>query len=417
MVDFVTANWARLRRTGFYPVSPNFEKSAHLRDGVKTVLETEQLKLLRFTPPVNMLSYTSTRSEEPLDSIIFTVDPTKKWLTVTGNVTQMLHSAWGNAFPIPPVPQPTSVAVLTSLAMSDVLTRCADTNYAFGEDMAEVRETLQFIRSPFRSMHRLVSSFSRDVNRRKFSSPKTHAKNVAAAWSEYRFAFSPLVRSVDDALAASADYFHKRAEQRYVTFRKTLKSDARTTAGGPTSKAFPYAGGYSAVSWFLYVQVLRSLKYEVSVGMKVFHGDQNTFSSLIGVRGRDIPLILWETFPLSFMFDRMYDVSSWLKASSNFFSTNVSFAGGWASSRVTDSLTRRYANISYPAFPTFNYVTPSSTKPWTTETFTFNRDSWLPQLSDVRPPAAAGRLVSSLTSTADLAAIVTSRLSRSVRKQ
>jgi len=417
MVDFVIANWARLKRLGFYPLAPNFEKSTHLRDGVKSVLDVRHHELLRFVPPVNFLSYTSTRSEEPLDTLVFTVDPTKNWLVVDGNVTQMLHSAWGNAFPIPPVPQPNSVATMMSLAMSTVLTKCADTNYAFGEDMFEVRETLRFVRSPFNALSRAASAFSRDVNRLKVSSLKKHSKNVAAAWSEHRFAFSPLMRSIDDALAASADYFHKRSEERYVTFRQSLESEARTTAGGPTSKNFPYAGGYSAVSWSLYVQVLRTIRNEVSVGMKVFHADQNSFSSLIGVRGRDIPLVLWQTFPLSFMFDRLYDVSSWLKASSNFFSSNVSFAGGWASSRVTDRLTRRYASISYPAFPTFNYVTPSSTKPWSTETFVFNRDSWVPQLSDVRPPAAAGRLVSSLTSTADLAAVLTNRLSRTVRKQ
>lgn len=415
MTDFVVPNWARLSRTGFYPLSPNFEHSAHLRDAVKSVKDLKHFQLLRFTPPVGLLTYTSTRSEEPLDKIVFTVEPTKTWYTVDGNCLQLLHLTWGDAFPAHPLPTPTSAATMASLLKSKVLSKCADTNYAFGEDMAEVRETLQFIRSPFRSLRRLVNNFSRDVSRKKITSPGKHAKNVAAAWSEYRFAFRPLIRSVDDALAASADYFHKRSEDRYIRFAESMSSSARSTTGGPTTKNLPHSG-YSTTSWALYVQSLRSVEIAVTVGIKVFHQDHDSFSSLIGVRGRDIPLVLWEVFPLTFLFDRFYDVSSWLRASSNFLSANVSFAGGWVSSRTTDRRTRRYSNIS-SSFPAFNYARPTSTKPWATETFTYSREPWVPQLSEARPPALAGRLVSSLTSTADLAAVLTTRMSRAVRSR
>jgi hypothetical protein len=416
MIDAVTKDWARLNREGFYPPQVDYAKTSHLRDAAKHGYDDRYYNLRRFVPPVNPLTYSSTRDEEPQDTIVFTVDPQKTWATVRGCCLQGLHGSWGNAFPAHNPPTPVSTALLTAVLKSRVLKRCASTDYAFGEDMLEVRQTLQFIRSPFRSLTRLLTSMENSIGRRRLVGSTTYARESAAAWAEYRFAAAPLARAADDAISASADYFHKKYASGYIRFAESDESVARSTADGTTQKNLPYAGGYSGVSWTLDVQSLRTVTNHVTVGLKALHTDTGSLSSLIGLRGRDIPLTLWQVFPLSFMIDRVYDVSGWLQASSNFLSSKVQFAGGWVSTRTTSSWTRRYSGIRSP-FPTFNYATPPCSKPWFHEEFSYSREAWTPLVADARPPALAGRLVSSLTHTADLAAIIVSQASRLARKR
>jgi hypothetical protein len=416
MIDFVTKDWAKLKRNGFYPPPPDFAKATRLSDASRRGVRDRQNSSLRsFIPPVNTLTYTSVRDEEPVDRIRFTVDPTSSWLTVAGCCTQGLNGQWSALFPTHPLPVPVSHTVLTAVLKSAVLQRCADTDFAFGEDMLEVRQTLNFIRKPFGSLYRLLKSMRKTIDRKKALSGKRYAQETAAAWAEYRFAASPLVRSADDAIHASADYFHKKYAPGFVRVAESRESSARSTIDSTTTGKFPYSG-YTGVTWTVDRQSLRTVTNHVTVGLKAFHTDSGSLQSLIGLRGRDIPLTLWQVFPLSFMIDRIYDVSGWLQAASSFFSSNVSFSGGWVSVRSTSAYTRRYSGIR-SAFPTFNYARPACSKPWLHEEFSYSRDIWVPTVSEARPPAMAGRLVNSLTHTADLSAILISQASSLTRRR
>lgn len=411
MTDFVTKDWARLQRYGFY-IQPDFAKTSRLRDAASIGFDVKYFNLLRFIPPVNSLTFVSTNVDEPLDKIEFSQDATPSLVaTVDGNATQMLHLAWGNAFPAAPVVSPVTGDLQVSVLKSKVLTRCADTDYAFGEDLAEIRQTLLYIRSPLHAMRRLLTGLEKTLTRKSGLNLGQHGKNFLSAYSEQRFAMSPLLRSMDDALAASADYFHKKATERYVRIVESSDSYVANVALGTTTKNFPYAG-MSHLSWGVRSEYLRTKKIEATVGIKVFHADQSSVQTLVGLRGRDIPLVFWQTLPLSFVFDRYYDVSGWLKAASNFASSNVKFAGGWVSTRTTDRHVRRYTHLNAALPFGKTLVKPAGTKPWIQEIFSLNREAWIPQLAEAKPPAKAGRLVSSLTATADLVAVSTGRLSR-----
>lgn len=416
MSDFVIPGYKSSLISGFYPIHP-LESSRFLIDATRRGLDSKYADLKRFIPPVQYLSYSSTLEEEPVGFTRFylnTPSPTTNYLDVKGCVTHALsliggfNSAWYANDPVVPL-----ASVLLAACKNDILKRTSKPEFAFGEPLAEVRETIRLIRDPFAAIKRTLRAFSRKSENIRYRTSKEQARALANNWAEVSWAVLPNLRTIDDAIQASANYFHKTYSPAYRRFSSSRKADGRTSRPFAGAFNFQYAGGYSAPSYSYKAVCVRSTKIEVSAGVRCFNDDDKNLSSMLGLRGRDIPGVLWDVFPLSFLVDRLVNVSGYLQAASNFMSTHVKFCGGWESTRVTTYMSRRVDSFYPIPIPGWTFwINPVDAKPWVTETFSFNRRSWVPTIRDVAPPVYAGKLLSSLKNTADVAAVLALKTQR-----
>lgn len=265
------------------------------------------------------------------------------------------------------------------------------TPYAFGEDILSVGETLRFLRNPVQSLVGLSKAF-RKLRNFNVSRGLNLAEASAQAWLTYRFAFRPLVKSTADALEA--------LDSKIGSLPVRLSSHGSDTNDWSISK--PNNGvtyGYSRVLTES-LSARSSVLYEVSNPVR----DVNW---KLGLRGKDIPETLWAIVPLSFMIDRVLDISSMTRAMTNLADPSVKILTASSSFKLTrvkrHQLTRQ----------TNSGWTQNVTGEMRVNTlFTYNRSVWLPSVFDTLPRLTPKNLIKDATSITDLVALIVQNLRR-----
>jgi len=278
------------------------------------------------------------------------------------------------------------------------------TPYAFGEDIAELSQTLRFLQNPFKGMYRHSRRFLRELKDTQRKRPDwTLAEIISQLWLSYRFAFSPLLRSTLDAIEI---YNGKRPGERPV--RQTARGfEVERGAFNDTYQhslsSDPEHFNVFKRGWDWEDQVHATILYEISNPMKdwKFH---------LGVRAKDIPITFWNVLPYSFMVDRVLDISTAVKAVVNLADPSIKILAG--SERRKD---RRNRNIQWDLHSTPSYnngvnTTRNSDVKYY-ETFVYDRQPWAPSFSDaVNPPTNWGGLLKSIFYTVDLLTLIVSNL-------
>jgi hypothetical protein len=367
--------------------------------------------------PINPLTYACSSDTESPKNLVFSVFNFPNWVRVNGLSAQFLTTAWNISWP-QVVLNGYDLTFLTNLAKNEALGKMDNPEYSFAEPLAEVRQTLQLIRNPLRSLKRLLNSFNRKAepirtaagNRR---SAVNRSKALSDLWLSYSVGARPLVRTTSDAI----DSFARRAiEKRFPTFRRATDTQEFTGTGfskATVNSAFPYSGGYTVQSWTHTRNQNRFLRANITAGLYYRSLDENTTASYLGLRARDIPELAWDLFPLSFLVDRLYNVKRFLSVSSKLLSSKVRMQGGWVSIRVSDRYTRSINDIFANGVNIYNNTykcRPTETSKWTREEFIYSRSKWNPTAFDALPPTRAGRLLGSLSSTSDAVSILIGKI-------
>lgn len=260
--------------------------------------------------------------------------------------------------------------------------------YSFAEDIAEMRETLRFLRDPLLSLKKL-SEAMRDHAKylRTVRGAMDHAKIYSDVWLQYRFALSPLVRSMSDLIES----FHD----------KTQRPERRTARGKRTWTGSDSGIGKSRTyyKWEGTVKEVHEHKagilYEVSNPL-------NDWRFKYGLRFKDIPETLWAIFPYSFMVDRMWNFSQSMRGLSSFLDPNVKILAAWHTKKVSKDWTLSYVDYTYPSASAVTIVPDVRT----VSDFEYNRVRWEPSISDFIPPMEKKGLIDTSTKLADLGALI-----------
>jgi hypothetical protein len=208
--------------------------------------------------------------------------------------------------------------------------------YAFGEDLGELRETARFLKNPTAALNRLSILFARAVEKLKKKRGKfdelDHAKAIAEVWVEYRFALGPLLRSAHDAVESA---FAKISRPpRRIARGEGEWTDSVTTLYSPT-----YAYPFDSVGT-TDVNVRSGILYEVSNPL-------NDWKYKYGLRFKNIPEVLWQLMPYSFMVDRVYNLSVALRGINVFLDPNVKILTAWTTIKSTKTRTRSFLDYNY----------------------------------------------------------------------
>lgn len=268
--------------------------------------------------------------------------------------------------------------------------------YAMAEDIATIRETYKFLRKPWQSIDELATHYWRARQSLRFVAKRGTTLSrtpqaIASLWLEYRFAFMPLVRSVVNVFASL------EARSRNYDTVHTAHGTAEIEKSN-SDKTIPSSGLVFRRSTKVKRSVRAVVQYRVQPPLR-------EWQYKYGLRFKDIPELMWDLFPLSFMYDRVFDVGTAVRGLTNFVDPSISVLGGTVS--VKTDTEQNISFVSQTASGWTITVTPDTEYLFTE---VYDRELWEPSVLNVIPPVLPGDLVKDLTSMADLGALILQRL-------
>lgn len=311
----------------------------------------------------------------------------------------------------------------------EAIARIDSSQYSFGEDTAELKETLQFLRHPVDSLlgltrqhQKLLRKAQRKHWRAKRRPPpfepklsvasrmkqlwldyKGDARNLAKAyadvWSSYSFAAAPTYRSMNDAIEA------------YITLPERIQSTSNRETAHARSEDV-WSDSWTSLNHQVNSSVSRlyaiSRRWTKSAHVSILYEVRNPVKDMkqgLGLRPKDFPVTMWQIMPLSFMVDRIYDVSSLLKATINIGDPKVKILCGAVTQKSEQYSTIQLTNVNATYWPgnTVGEVVED-------KQFSYNRLPWAPSLNDAIPSFDAKPLIEDATKIADALAVVTKLL-------
>jgi hypothetical protein len=285
------------------------------------------------------------------------------------------------------------IASRIALTKLRALAAVDSTPFAFGEDMLEIRETLRFLRDPLYTLRNIAErmrKFYRSRTRKGINSQKAFAD----MWLEYRFAVSPLVQSAMSIIEAYNDTTSKRPKRRTARGFSTH-----------TDETSDSAIGYYTPS--IYDEFSRKGKVTVDIHSGILYEVSNPVNDMnfrLGLRLKDIPETLWNIVPLSFMVDRLVDISSSISGFVNLVDPSVTILAGW-----TRVKTESEKEIQFNAQTNPNWSVQVSGDVVKEKSFSYDRSPWNPSVADLVPSFTPDNLVSDVTKTLDLLQLMRNR--------
>lgn len=320
-----------------------------------------------------------------------------------------------------------SVTSRASIAMLYAIGHMDSTPYAFGEDVGEIAETLKFLRSPLSGLRKLARHIARqaeDVNVKRLKTvkgrkraykryarandvagyrPRTSEKyapgvsHTADTLLEWQFAVAPLVRSTVDLWESVAV---PRPPLRARRIARGFSSDQASKAGKTTKVKSSNWKVFTEHNQTLSKSYRASILYEVS-------NPVDDWRRTYGLRNKDLPLTAWQLLPLSFMVDRLLNVSASIKAITNLSDPSVKILSGSVSSKV--ERTEAYQLVKEEIN---GWVCSAVGEEVIWKQFDYDRVRWTPSYRDTLPPFNKGGLVESATNTAELIALICKDLTK-----
>jgi len=258
------------------------------------------------------------------------------------------------------------------------------TPYSFMEDAAEIRETLQFLRNPLGSLIKLGKSFRKDARKRQ-RTLKYRTEALADVWLSYRFGVMPLVRSAFDATEVCLNGIKRQPDRRTARGygNHSENGDRLVLSNTLTCSEF----------WETETNCKSGIIYEVK-------NPTDSMPINLGFRLQDIPETAWAIVPLSFMVDRVLNISNFISGVRALADPNVRIITGFSTTK--QSATQRVRAVSQN---NSSYTITMSGDVVHSTSFKYERQVWAPSIRDAIPPLVLKNLVKDATSIADLLAL------------
>lgn len=196
------------------------------------------------------------------------------------------------------------------------------TTYHVMEDVLQLRQFSESLLHPIQGMKDIAVQYAR---------ARTRAKALANAWAKYRFELLPLLGTAE-ALIRTALGPAKRLEPG-IRLRSSSTTSGHDHGNGTATDS---SGGYT----YAYNQT-RTIRKRAVVYYTLSRAHSGISQSL-GTRFKDLPTGLWNTMTLTFMIDRLINISQFITAISNLCDPDIHVEGGcltvWDYSRSENQL-------------------------------------------------------------------------------
>jgi hypothetical protein len=131
----------------------------------------------------------------------------------------------------------------------------------------------------------------------------------------------------------------------------------------------------------------------------------------LGLRFKDVPTVLWELFPRSFMYDRLFDIKGMIKGFINIIDPRVQFLSG-ASTTKTSSTREIRCLGQWTSLGTLTYAPQNYTDSVFYSEFQYRRDKWEPALGDIVPVVTWKNTINEVNKVLDLLSFVIGSIPR-----
>lgn len=351
--------------------------------------------------PQNNMSYSCTTTAEPVSQLIYYDGSGKRGRVCKGTVTQFMYNpiggtSSGQGFTRLNIANPAAfnLNALIAEAQAKALARYSSPEYAFREPIAEIVNTIRTIKQPIHAIKRVVSRFSKRRDRYK-DRLKGDRKALADLWLSYSVNAGPNMATVEDAI----DAFARRAAQRYNIQVANAGSKYDSGPLYVSAAQTPSLGGMRHAQRVIRANVKATILYTVQ--------DAADQSTILGLKARHLPGLIWELVPLSFMIDRLYNVKRFVDVAATMSSSKVRIAGACYTTRIDDVYSRWLTDLTVSGSPS---PSPTSTPKMIERTFTYSRSKWSPSVFDVLPPLTLGKAAGSLHTILDAVSLTIGRL-------
>jgi hypothetical protein len=273
-------------------------------------------------------------------------------------------------------------------AKADAISRIDPVPYNLGEDVFEFRETLKFLRNPIKPLLALGKQFKKDARKHKnFGTNLNQA--LSDTWLSYRFAATPLIRSVLDVIEIFTDP-EPPTPPRAIARGSSKTSDEASDEPNLTIYTYSRKGSYES-------KVTAQILYEVINPM-------HSLRTATGFRASDLPETLWAIVPYSFMVDRIVNISDFVRGMTNLSNPYVKVLAASTTKRTKTVSTVKLLSQNSPT--NFSYTILGDEH--VTDDFLYERAPWIPYWSDTFPPSELKGLVDDATKTLDLVTLAVS---------
>lgn len=167
--------------------------------------------------------------------------------------------------------------------------------------IAELHETLSYLKNPLRSFTDALGDVRRKKNRSKNSKANRQILGdyLRDQWLSYRYGFRPLAKEIENAAVAVAQTVLREAPK-----RKTARGSASDSFTVTQSGTGTYDSRVSfETETKIAIDVRAGVLYE-------YYRSPDTF----GLKVERAPLAMWEAIPYSFVVDRFLNVGSFVEA-------------------------------------------------------------------------------------------------------
>jgi len=214
-----------------------------------------------------------------------------------------------------------SQATLDDSAMVAAVAGITKPNYSLMEDILTVRQNIGLLQAPLGGLKDAFLNFRKAKTLlvagkpHLLPDPYRGISLISDLYLGFRFVVTPTVKSLHDLFEGLLTSHDKL--QKDVLLRSTGVASSRGTKDLTSKSGSANFWSTSAIDRKSKAIVYYRLIHEVSGWQQVF-----------GLRGKDLPTGIWNCIRLSFMIDRVFNVSNYLTAVSNLTDPNVVLQGG-----------------------------------------------------------------------------------------
>lgn len=174
--------------------------------------------------------------------------------------------------------------------------------------IAELNQTLNLLFNPFSALLKFLRKSRKKSSRlkRRLKDARRTGDLLADTWMQYRYGVRPLLGDIDDIIrvATTRSIVHPRFKRVRGTVKQVLSSSS--IVGGETVASLGWSlretkewtEKYATVVYYSYHTYSAGVRYLEKYGLNPFQ----------------VPALLWEKVPFSFVVDWALDVGTWLRA-------------------------------------------------------------------------------------------------------
>jgi len=212
----------------------------------------------------------------------------------SGNI---MDYALGGVIPTTPYSSlPSAITRFQHLALTKAYAKSKASVFQVMIYLGELKETVEMLLNPLSA---LKSFMKKPENKRLFSGEKL----IGDLWLQYRYGFLPLVLTVQDVMEQLVLKLHKgfRVKQHRAGSHLSV-----TRTSGTLDQNFCAN---------LTLRSQRSVETSIQ-GFATLTTKHNTWSMerILGTRWQDLPATLYELTPLSFVWDWVWNIGSWIQS-------------------------------------------------------------------------------------------------------